>query len=248
MIVEGVSRVIEQVAECKRKEIRTTATIFKDDEEEYYQGMLKHDIQILIRLLAPKSLSDFWKSLPDAAMLKEYSDEGNSTAGDKFLCLYPGYYFLGDDRLGSKLLVRKCYEEFAEIAMDVAQRGGTLAISGSSGIGKSYFLLYLLHYLCLKEPESTIVLHAESIGKWYLFSNQRILVAKNSLVIRKYLNMPNTWYLVDRVHYTYSEVAAKTIAVLPPVLTPQTGGITEQAMMVMMPSWSKYDIDVLRRV
>jgi hypothetical protein len=162
-----------------------------------------------------------------------------------------GVYFLGDEKLGSKLFVRMCYQELAEVTMGILESGYNLVITGNPGIGKSYFLFFFMHYLRQIEGEPTVVLYRHLEKRWYLFAKEEVLVAKDSdfpavSMIQNRLDDPNTWYLVDTAEPL--QVKAKTLLVSSPYVERYKEFRKTRARIRFMPVWSKKDLDICRRV
>jgi hypothetical protein len=171
------------------------------------------------------------------------------TQGGTFLDLELGTFFLGDKNLGSKLFVRKCYQELAEVTMGVVESGYNLVITGNPGIGKSFFLFFFMHFLHQQEANPTIVLFRHLERRWYLFSKGEVLLtveADGPSVFQKYLDDPNTWYLVDTAQPL--QVNAKTLMVSSPYVERYKEYLKTKAQLRFMPIWSKEEIDICRKV
>jgi hypothetical protein len=69
--------------------------------------------------------------------------------------------------------------------------------AGSPGIGKSFFLFFIMHEVAKMDPKPVVVLqiHKNSI---YCFKDNNVLTvgAEDIHDLDKYLNDPKTWYLV----------------------------------------------------
>jgi len=209
---------------------------------------------------ASQATIDFWNLPPQATLTsrvngsrkgkeKRQGEESVENIEGTFLDLGAGVHFLGDEKLGSKLFVRECYQELAEVTMGIVESGYNLVITGNPGIGKSYFLLFLMHFLRLKEQEPTVVLFRHLEMKWYLFSKGGVLVIEKATgspkAFRKYLDDLNTWYLVDTAQPL--QVKAKTLLVSSPYVERYKEFRKTQAMIRFMPIWSKEDIDICRK-
>lgn len=86
---------------------------------------------------AGKNVTDFGAALTEAEVT-------NNT-----LELADGTFFLGEAKLGFKLFIRPCYKELSELVLDGASSGtfSDIVVTGTPGIGKSMFGLYLLYML-----------------------------------------------------------------------------------------------------
>jgi len=87
-----------------------------------------------VSVAADKSLTEFAAALTEAVVT------------DSTLELANGTVFLGDPMFGSKLFIHPCYKEFSEIILDGASRSVVrdVVVTGTPGIGKSFFGWYLL--------------------------------------------------------------------------------------------------------
>lgn len=206
--------------------------------------------------LAPQATVDFWNLLPRATLTGQHKKvgKGKKRTGEDdskestFLDLGTGACFLGDDKLGSRMFVRECYSKLAEITIDIVASGYNLVITGNPGIGKSYFLFFFMYFLCTREQQLTIVLFRHLEKRWYLFSKGTVLVAEKAhgqTAFRKYLDDPDTWYLVDTAQPL--QVKAKTLLVSSPYVERYKEFRKTNAMIRFMPVWSKEDIDVCRK-
>lgn len=175
--------------------------------------------------------------------------EEEGAHGGTFLDLEPGTFFLGDEKLGSKLFVRECYQELAEVTMGIIESGYNLVITGNPGIGKSFFLFFFMYFLCLQEETPTIVLYRHLEKVWYLFSEDGVFVeveANGHSAFKKYLDNPNTWYLVDTAQPL--QVKAKTLLVSSPYVERYKEYLKTKAKLRFMPIWNKKEIDICRKV
>src|SRR6185312_787474 len=77
------------------------------------------------------------------------------------LCLPDDVFFLGDKVNGSKLLIQNCYLQLLDLIEVNRKQGGPArrgcAITGTPGIGKTYFGLYLIFYIRYNYPKAVIV-------------------------------------------------------------------------------------------
>ncbi len=72
-----------------------------------------------------------------------------------------------------------------------------LVVSGSPGIGKSYFLYFVMHNLAMMDPKPTVVLQIRQ-NPVYCFNNDTVTegaLPDFALCLRE----PDTWYLVGDV-------------------------------------------------
>jgi hypothetical protein len=134
--------------------------------------------------------------------------------------------------------------------MEIIKSGYNLVITGNPGIGKSYFLFFFMHFLCVKEQDPTVILYRHLEKRWYLFSKDKVLTADDTDLpvvswIRKLLDNPNTWYLVDTAEPL--QVKAKTLLVSSPYVERYKEFRKTRAMIRFMPIWSKKELDIARK-
>ncbi|CAG8540577.1 3895_t:CDS:2 [Funneliformis caledonium] len=116
-----------------------------------------------------KKVIEFWKNLDRAEIIFQLNEPFDSELLEYFeikgeqdldFNLRPGisskHNKYAYERLGSFLLIRDCYKELIKaFNRDISKFG--CIITGTPGIGKSYFGLYLLYYIHLHYPKATIV-------------------------------------------------------------------------------------------
>ncbi|CAG8598545.1 3550_t:CDS:2 [Ambispora gerdemannii] len=101
---------------------------------------------------------------------------------DKFLILPDNVCFEGKSHYRSNLFIQQCYRDLAKIILEIVNGGSKdpyFMIHDNPGIGKTYFVYYLLHLLL--QHDNTIV--------WEKSRNvsQAVLITgpKNALIIQK---------------------------------------------------------------
>lgn len=215
--------------------------------------------------IASQELIDFWNSLLNPTITSDWNEtqegkdkgkgkskdkgEGEGTADDltgTFLDLGANVYFLGNRELGSKLYLRKCYQELLEDTVGTISSGSNVVITGTPGIGKSYFLFFFMCHLRTTEPEANVILYRGSEEKWYLFLKEGVFTASKKHFDTKYMDDPNTWYLVDEA--LPLQVRAKTLLVSSPYKETYKEFRKTNVRIKYMPIWSKEEIDICRRV
>jgi hypothetical protein len=78
-------------------------------------------------------VNQFWQALPHA------------TLKGRVLALPESVHFMGDPRVGSRIFVRPCYEEYFQLFLQARQAGvQDFVFTGTPGIGKSHFLYYCM--------------------------------------------------------------------------------------------------------
>ena len=104
---------------------------------------------------ADEAMHDFWEALPSVVL------EGD------VLRLPEGVFFLGDKSLGGALYVRErvyapLLEEIKRPRRDGSGGGPHVLLTGTPGVGKSRFLLYVLWALVTSpDPPPAILLHRQ---------------------------------------------------------------------------------------
>ncbi|CAI2193055.1 6954_t:CDS:2, partial [Funneliformis geosporum] len=117
------------------------------------------------------------------------------------LCLPDDVFFLGErEKYGSKLLIRNCYLQLLElIEKNRGQRGPAetgCTITGTPGIGKTYFGLFILFYIRYKYPKAKIVWRGDK-NTCYLFSPENRVLKGNIQQFDGALNDYKNFYLSD---------------------------------------------------
>ncbi|CAG8689323.1 7310_t:CDS:2 [Funneliformis mosseae] len=152
---------------------------------------------------APSALINFWISLND------------SSSNDQVLSLPSGVHFLGDSLLyPTKLIIRQAYNDLWNNINSSVESGifRRYTITGNPGIGKSYFLFYLLYILRCKG--ATVVFDRQIDKKYIIFTGENVYITFYDDMVESFLNNPTTWYLVDTKPPPY--VHAITILVCSP--------------------------------
>eukprot|EP00877_Chromochloris_zofingiensis_P000414 jgi/Chrzof1/10373/Cz04g39160.t1 len=176
---------------------------------------------------ANSAVQQFWRHLSKARV------QGN------FLQLVEGTHFLGIERLGNTLMVRKSYVDLHGIILNRQQLGdGVMIITGSPGIGKTFFIFYLLYMLA--EQRCTVVYDNEYLKKRYMFKQGRVLVGSRDAFDAE-LQDPNTWCLMDGIRPNLNP--ATTVMVTPPnEALYKDAEKLPTATTWYMPVWSEHEI------
>ncbi|GBB85883.1 hypothetical protein RclHR1_12330004 [Rhizophagus clarus] len=115
------------------------------------------------------------------------------------LCLPNNVFFLGDEGLGSFLIIRDCYKELIikMFKRDISKFG--CIITGTPGIGKTYFGLYLLYYIRLHHPNATIVwqLADSDTHQCYQFMPDGNVLVGGIAQFYDSISNKNNYYIVD---------------------------------------------------
>ncbi|CAG8500197.1 1494_t:CDS:2, partial [Ambispora leptoticha] len=145
-----------------------------------------------------EAVGKFWKSLKNAKI------------DNNFLRLPNDVYFLGDEKQGNVLYIRKCYDHLANIVFN--EEIFRCRISGNPGIGKTFFGFYLFYLLSQKNK--TIVYYNFSQTP-ILFNEQHTFRSSNlDVYFEEYLRNRDVWYIVDGLQPR--QVKAKTILLCSP--------------------------------
>ncbi|CAG8509416.1 13055_t:CDS:2 [Funneliformis mosseae] len=94
-----------------------------------------------------------------------------------------------------KLYIREDYKALYQI-VNKEELDPKFLINGTSGIGKSYFLLYLLIQILCSSNDVTVIFQTTQSELFYRFKNSKLGVGSFE-DISYCLYDPNTWYLVD---------------------------------------------------
>jgi len=149
----------------------------------------------------------------------------------------------GDGAKRSKLYVRKCYHDLFEILIE--QR--TTLIIGTPGIGKSWFLLYVMWRLQQSPVRPVIVWEPRrSRGMRYLLKGGCAYRGTTTLDFEEELQSPDTWYLVDGQEPSQmSSPAHIVLASSPRTSTYKEYVKAAQPRKLVMPLWSPDELEGL---
>uniref|UniRef100_A0A7S0WNW8 Crinkler (CRN) family protein n=1 Tax=Chlamydomonas leiostraca TaxID=1034604 RepID=A0A7S0WNW8_9CHLO len=178
-------------------------------------------------------MANFWAGLRQAEI------EGD------FLKLPEGCFLLDDQDMGRELLIRGSYSALLRIVLALMLDDITkVAITGSPGIGKSYFLFYLMFTLATTLAQPVVVLHIRGLQRVLCFTGSTVLTG----TLRDFyhqLDDPKTWYLVDEVEPVFCR--AKTVLVSSPNRNIYHAFLKQRgATQRFMPVWTKDEIDLCR--
>jgi len=164
------------------------------------------------------------------------------------LCLPDDVFFLGDKVNGSKLLIQNCYLQLLDLIEVNRKQGGPArrgcAITGTPGIGKTYFGLYLIFYIRYNYPKAIIVWQYN--GKiCYQFSPDGNTQKGNISQFGITLNNPDNFLLIDAQALTCPYSAYMILLTSPRVERFNEAikwtGFTEY----FMPVWDQEEITML---
>ncbi|CAJ0644343.1 4612_t:CDS:2 [Entrophospora sp. SA101] len=117
------------------------------------------------------------------------------------LCLPDGVFFLGEEyKYGSKLLIRNCYLQLLEL-IEKNRKPGLSAhtgctITGTPGIGKTYFGLFILFYVRYRYPKATIIWRGDE-NNCYQFLSEGDVQERDFHQFSKTLNNAENFYIAD---------------------------------------------------
>ena len=122
-----------------------------------------------------------------------------------------------------KLYIRESYKDLFKIICENRKlkefdRLHRMAITGTSGIGKSAFLIYILWRLANEKKTKTVIYRRQNDGELaYVFQNDGCWETSNISGLLRFFDDPDTWYLTDSLMPPPEERNATTILVSSPV-------------------------------
>ncbi|CAM9507463.1 unnamed protein product [Pylaiella littoralis] len=183
-------------------------------------------------LAANKNISDFAAALTRAVVTEDTLELAN------------GMCFLGKRALGSKLFIRPCYKEMADLILSGEMQN--FVVTGTPGIGKSMFGYYLL-YLLRCEGKNVVF---ELKGDWYRFGNEGAQEGTYQEFRRAgFTRDPTAWYLSDPEGSPRENFEGTTTV----LVSPDYERIKEflklpTSKRIFMPVWSLEELLKCRRV
>src|SRR6185369_12413072 len=145
----------------------------------------------------------------DTLLFKFWKDVQNIEINKKIISLTEGVYLLGKMEQGSNIFVRQCYIDLSMIIFD-SDKLENFCITGTPGIGKTFFIYYLLIQLIKKE----ISVVYDHVNQSPIFFHQGNIYEGTLDLFHNELNKSDVWYLVDGHHPRNCE--AKTILATSP--------------------------------
>ncbi|CAG8468852.1 19340_t:CDS:2 [Cetraspora pellucida] len=166
----------------------------------------------------------------------------------KMLCLLDGVFFLEDEDNGLKLLIRPCYLQLCELIENDHEKSGPASagcmITGTPGIGKTYFGLYLFFYIRYNYPDAIIVWQCnETI--FYKFLPDGNMQIGDALQFYEMLNNPNNFFLVDSQALTFKYKAYMILFTSPKMERFNEAVKWPGFMKYYMPIWDQKEIFTL---
>lgn len=158
--------------------------------------------------------------------------------------LVNGTSFLGNSKLGSKLFIRRCYNEMADLIFsDEVQ---DIVVTGTPGIGKSMFGYYLL-YLLRCEGKSVVF---ELKGDWYRFGDEGAQKGTYYDFDRAgFFQDPTAWYLSDPKGPPKENFEGTTVVFVSPDFERMKEFLKlPTSERIFMPVWSLEELLKCRRV
>ncbi|GAX79590.1 hypothetical protein CEUSTIGMA_g7031.t1 [Chlamydomonas eustigma] len=181
---------------------------------------------------ARQQVQEFWISLQKACVK------------DGFLQLRKGDYFLGSPMKGHRILMRESYESILQRIDELLDKGlRRFLITGTPGIGKSFFMFPLMHWLLLKKGVKRIVLEIEDLR--YYFCVGESVISGGAQAFEGVLGDEETWWIVDKAKGRERE--AYTV-----LLSSPSQERCKEFLKLMgcttlfMPVWSKEEIEKCR--
>ncbi|KAF0399039.1 putative crinkler family protein [Gigaspora margarita] len=145
----------------------------------------------------------------DSPIFKFWKDFQNIEIDKKIISLTGGVYLLGGIEEESNIFVRQCYSDLSKIIFD-SDKSDNFYITGTPGIGKSFFIYNLLIQLIKKG----ISVAYDRVNQVPILFHQGNVFKKTLVQFKNELKDSNVWYLVDGKHPMRYE--AKTILVTSP--------------------------------
>ncbi|KAJ3290888.1 hypothetical protein HK104_006471 [Borealophlyctis nickersoniae] len=164
----------------------------------------------------------------------------NSVSGVTTLTLVDGDTFDGRSDRGSIMIVRECYEQLAEIVFSTINAKWKVLLTGTPGIGKSFFLSFICYKILQTDPAATIIF--QDAEKTRLLINGFMATRGHEDSFEMELASTETWYLVDGC--MPQGVEAKTILVTSP--NPEyfkRWQKHEKVKKYLMPVWSFEELE-----
>ncbi|GIL88107.1 hypothetical protein Vretimale_13970 [Volvox reticuliferus] len=165
-----------------------------------------------------------------------------------FLNLPSGVYLLGKKCWGSALLVRHCYRGLFDRMMDLHSSSECrFLITGTPGIGKSFFAVVLMGWLAKEKKVSTIVFDTSGVRYLFTFNNGMsvgVAVGHRKDFTEKLMNSA-TWWIIDTG--TALERGANTVLLSSPNRELYKEFLKLQGSNVLyMPIWTDDEIEKCR--
>ena len=175
----------------------------------------------------------------------------NMSLSETVLTLPSGVQWLGQSRRSSQsIFIRPCYKKLYEMMEKKLQTENNVILTGTPGIGKSYFALYWL-FLAVKNQRT--VLYEEgpkSSRNCYLWSRGEQLVSEAEenpcLEFSGYLKDPKVLHLVDSRRNPRSNMNCQTIVFSSPREENFHDFWKLGAVMFFMPLWSLDELEECR--
>ncbi|GIL61138.1 hypothetical protein Vafri_15549 [Volvox africanus] len=165
-----------------------------------------------------------------------------------FLTLPSNVYLLGTMSLGSSLLVRHCYRGIFDRMMQLrsSNRMSRFLITGTPGIGKSFFAVVLMGWLVQEKGVSTIILDFDGLKYLFTTNGTDIKVEMGSeMDFIEEINDPETWWIVDTG--TALQRPASTVLLASPDRQRYKQFLKLQGMTTLyMPIWTDDEIEECR--
>ena len=186
---------------------------------------------IVLPVAANKNVSDFAAALTGAVVTEDTLELAN------------GIFFLGNSDLGSKLFIRHCYKEMADLIL--SGKVQDIVVTGTPGIGKSTFGYYLLYLL--RCEGKTVVFQLED--DWYRFGDEGAQEGTYAEFRRAgFTQDPTAWYLSDPEGPPKRNFAGTTVV----LVSPDFERVKEflklaNSERIFMPVWSLGELLKCRR-
>jgi hypothetical protein len=183
IILHGPSGMIIRADECP------SSLISGNSQETPIHVQVSVPLPVIEKQTTNSTLTSFWNSL------SKLSDE------DGFLhfSVIPEFFPEGM----KALYVRKAYKDLFKIIWNYVypetrtERLHRIAIAGTPGIGKSVFLFYVLWRLAKAGIDNVVLDREKDLKRSYVFRSDKCWVTSDFSEIRRILDDPNSWHLID---------------------------------------------------
>lgn len=156
------------------------------------------------------------------------------------------------------LFVRQTYKDLyntilGQFLRDDVQRPGIrnrIIVSGTSGIGKSAFLVYFAVRLLAESDDDNppiIIFHTKRSDKCFVFGGRTAVRSGSLEDFEPFLSLPDTWYLADSSDQPALDRAKTIIAASPKTLEAETGykDVDKKVgWLYYMAPWSREELQI----
>lgn len=167
------------------------------------------------------------------------------------ITLPTGVFWLDNSNIGSELIVRSCYVQLWDIILTAPEL--RIAVLGSPGIGKSWFLYYCIYRLVTAQTPFVYVGFKGHMATYWTFRDGETQKGSDFTdELRRLFEDQNTVVLVDdRSPFTTSEFPCKIIISSSPNRQKYTETLNEGgasgSLKLYMPVWDDEELELKRQ-